>query len=196
MKFYSKQIKDGILEDDLFPEGVIRNIKYFINDIFDKIEHILIKLNRSLSYAKFGYNNEDYDFNFFYDMMLFKLKRIKKSLEEGSSVFQEEEKEALNKLIKVCDRLYKENYDEEYYNKYEKKWGESHITSIPASFDKEGKPLTYTMDIKYDNVHTEEDDINQRNDLSAVWQRAEKDRELDIIEMMILIKDNEHTWWD
>ena len=122
MKFYSKQIKDGILEDDLFPEGVIRNIKYFINDIFDKIEHILIKLNRSLSYAKFGYNNEDYDFNFFYDMMLFKLKRIKKSLEEGSSVFQEEEKEALNKLIKVCDRLYKENYDEEYYNKYEKKW--------------------------------------------------------------------------
>jgi hypothetical protein len=174
----SKQIKLDPYKEPKFPilDGVL-------SDVFSFFRRYYNRISRSLAYAKFGYTNYDYECQFIYPFISFKLKRIKKCLLSGYGVQEQTDLDALDEAVAICDRLFNECYEDKYMINHDIKWGESTFT-----FD----PFTSTRKYRI----TEEDKTEEWKEHLDILNKAEKDKEVDMDRLAYIMKNNFPNLWD
>ena len=81
----------------------------------------------------------DYDFDghCLFAIIEYKLKRILPVLEKGHAIQEDKDIKALKLAIKLAGRLKDDNYEMDFYNRHEKKWGELKTWFTPTG-DKSG----------------------------------------------------------
>lgn len=140
---------------------------------------------RALAFAKFGWDNIDFDSHALYGLMEFKLKRIQRALNKGYSILPAEATLALQEAIDICKRLYEENHDEALIQKHYEKWGR------PELSDKEIGPL-----IIHQNVRTEEDEKQEREEFLLIHSQKLNLRLQDLARLYEILKVHQPYWWD
>lgn len=162
-------------------ESFVGKIYYYFDDLFHTLKE---RIGRSYAYAKFGYMNYDFDSAYLYDLMSFKLKRIKKCIENGIAVQEEEDMKALDETIAIIDRLRVENYEEKYEPEHDAKWGKADFKFKP-SFHSVRK-----------NVNTKEEKAQEWKERLAIYDKAEQDRKNDIDRLAEILKTHALAWWE
>lgn len=153
------------------------------------------RASRSLAFAKHGWMHYDFESAYLYDIMAFKLKRIHACLLNGHAIQDDEDMNALLEAIQICERLFKGQYDEKYYDLHEKKWGESKHEHIPE-YDEEGKIKWYRWESSRPNAKTAAQKKREVADLRRIWVNEEKDRKADLKRLHEILMKHEPTWWD
>jgi len=202
----SKEIKENSnfsfsLDPDELP--FIKKVFYYLKLWFIKkpkrfFLRNFYKLYVACEYAKFSWNNYDWDFAYTYELIHFKLKRVYKALEKGNAVQETEDMKALKELTKIVYRLYKGGYDRKYNRVHDKKWGKLEIDSIPE-YDQKGKIKFYRWEFWRSNCPKdapEEIKNQERADNKSCYDRAEIDRCKDIDRLAEILKKHALKWWD
>ena len=107
---------------------------HVIYPVTNPVKRFFYKLGRAYDYAKFSWNSPDWDSAFLFDIMVFKLKRIKKCLIEGIAIQEDENMAALDEAIAICERLFAENHEDKYRDAHDEKWGESNFFTEKGFF--------------------------------------------------------------
>jgi len=157
------------------------------------------RLGRSYDYARFGWLNYDFDMARVWDLFEFKLKRLYKCLENGHAIQEPEDMKALREFIKTVRRLGRGCYEDKYYKLHDKRWGKLKSRTEPASYDKNGKVLTYKWISWRKNCPENAPEKLKKQEIKdrrKIWENAEKDRVRDINRMAELIIKHGFKWWD
>lgn len=153
---------------------------------------------RAISYAKFGWNNYDWDMGYVYELMAFKLKRLYKCLENGHCVQKKEDMKALRQFTKIFIRLSRDRYDSKYYREHIIKWGKMPPFESKPVLDKKGKPTGSSEIVFKDrpNVRNAKQKKQELSERKKIYIKAEKDRCQDIDTLAALLKKHGRNWWD
>ena len=101
------------------------------------------------------WNDRDWDHNFFFEIMRFKLKNMENFFRYyGCHLVAEKDADKMKVCIILLDRLIEDRYFDNAFKPHDKKWGESKMR-----LENNGK-----LEIDYPNVKTDEDKINQNID--------------------------------
>lgn len=145
------------------------------------------RLCRSLAYARFAWDKYDFESVCMYSFMAFQLQRVKKCMDNGYGVYPKEVNDGIKEAIKICNRLYNEEYDEPYRKIHDKKWGP------PRFRDKNGK-FDFNLDRK--NVKTKVERNRERKESLKCMDDGWKDRMADLDRLHELLKTYQNAWWD
>lgn len=155
------------------------------------------RISRSLTFAKFGWLNYDFDINYTYKLLEFKLKRLQECLESGHAVQQKDDVTALKELIKIVKRLYTEEYENKYHKEHDKKWGKLLSKTIP-NLDENGKIKNYSWKSwrsKLKNA-SKKNQEKEKLDFLNCFTKGDLDRCKDINRMTEILKKHSRSWWD
>lgn len=154
------------------------------------------RIGRSYAFAKHGWLSYDFDAGTLWPLIAFKLKRIHPVLVNGHAIQEDEDMNALLEAIAICERLGNDEYENQYYELHNKKYGELDMKSDRvASVDADGKPLTYYCDMSRPGV-TPENEAQERAELRTVWENGERDLQADMDRLAFLLKNYSRKWWD
>ena len=153
------------------------------------------RFKRSLAYAKFGWMHFDFDHAYIWDLMAFKLRRIRSVLVDGHLHQDQEDVKALSEAIQICDRLHEQKYEDKYYREHDKKWGKLRHRDIPER-DENGKIKHYRWDMYRTKVKTPSQKKKERIEFLKCSELAELDRRADLDRLNVILKEHEQKWWD
>lgn len=173
-KLFSKEVRENI--GDFYIK-----VRYFLPDLYSILRE---RIGRSLAYAKFGYLNYDFDGQYVYSLISFKLKRVKKCLENGHAIHEECYMKALDEAIKICDRLYSDTHEDVQMELLSQKWGEPEFVFTPK------------FESKRKNRVTKEDENLYMLDLVAAYDKGEENRKKDVERLAEIFKTSLPGWWD
>lgn len=166
-------------------------------DIVCFFESKLYKIKRSLAYAKFGWNNHDFDSIFLFDLILFKLKRIKKEcMEDVDQEVSTAQLKSINIAIKLIERLIEKPYGYTFARDHDAKWGELMCRRVPYSFDEEGKPDSYKVELKRARVTNDDEREQELKENREVMYIKEKLEKQDVRRLLRIIEKYHDSWWD
>jgi hypothetical protein len=199
----SKQIKNGKYSftdpDDLNLWG---KVKYHTKEWFYRLvtynyHRYKERISRSYDYAKFGWDNYDFDMGYVYDVLEFKLKRLQRSLTNGYSVQDPKDMEALTSIIKAVERLRKGEYDDKYLDQHDKVWGKIESKTTP-NYDENGKIKNYSWDSWRSGTKDASKKVKEkeRKEYLKCYDLGEKDRCEDIDLLAFLLKKHAPFFWD
>jgi hypothetical protein len=181
-----------------FFKSVIEKIKFdFYYPIVDALNTLQERLERSFSFAVIGWKNYDFDSAYVYNLMSFKLKRVREALVHGDAVHEDVDLEALVEAINICDRLFLNDYDNKYHEAHSLKWGEFPDIETDPIYNESGDIIYYRM--RYGvrpNVKNQEDMVQETKEFLTCYDNAEKDRLSDIDKLCDILKNHERAWWD
>lgn len=153
------------------------------------------RISRSWAFAKHGYMHYDFESAYLYDLMAFKMKRILECLKNGHAIQQDEDLQALREAIKICERLFKGDYDSKYYKAHYKKWGNPRYKTTPI-YDENGKIKHYRWESSRPKAKTKSQQKKEIADRRQIWVNEEVDRKADIDRLAEILKKHEPSWWD
>jgi hypothetical protein len=174
----------------LWREYAYRPVRGFFRQNYNKI-------CRSYTYAKFGWENYDWDMSCASELFNFKLKRLYKALKFGHSEQEPEVMAALKEFIKITYRLYRGRYEDRYHRSHDKKWGKIESRTEP-NYDKNGKILAYTWISwrKGTKDATKKVKAQELKEFRKCFKDGEKDRCKDIDRMAAILKEFGTRFWD
>jgi len=178
----------GLLER--LPEPIKKYLVYPVQDFISKYSE---RISRSYAFANVGWKNYDFDSQFLFEIMSFKLKRIQKCLKNGCAVQETEDMSALQEAIDICERLSETDYDSKYHELHNKKWGEMVPWTTEPTEDSEYKRLVFQNRA---NVKNEEDKELERKEFLHAFDLGELDRRKDLDRLNYLFKEYLPKWWD
>lgn len=174
--------------------NVINFLKFKIYyPIIDTYDMYYERINRSISYARFGWKHYDFDSTYVYDLMEFKLKRIYNCLKNGDSFQKKEDMDALEEAIKICKRLHDDKYVNKYIKVHNKKWGNIKQKTISTVLN--GKPVT-RVEFYRPKAKTNNQKKLEYKEITEYYEKAEKDRLLDHDRLCEIFKNYSYRWWD
>jgi hypothetical protein len=202
----SKALKEDFCSDSRWcdPDDLplYKRVPYFLKKwIFEEpsrfIRRYLNKIHRAYEYAKYSWDDYDWDMSYAYQIFNFKLKRLHTALENGHAIQEPEDMKALRELTKIVHRLGTKNYDRKYHRLHNKKWGKIQVDTIP-NYDEDGKVRTYTWNSWRVSTKDASDETKEqeRKEFLACWELGEQDRCKDIDRMAFLLKKHATSWWD
>lgn len=153
------------------------------------------RISRSWAFAKIGWLNFDFDFGTTYELLVFKLKRVKIALENGYSIQSKEEMDALKEAIVVSQRLSDDKHDSKYHKIHNAKWGNIRSKFIPQ-YDSEGKNTGSLWETSRKNVKTDQQKDKERKEFRICFEKGEADRLADHDRLHYLFKTYGNRWWD
>jgi len=170
-------------------------VYYPVESFFRRIKE---RAARSCRWAAFTYKNYDFDSVYLYDVMAFKLKDLKKCLENGHSIQEKEDMDALHDLIKICGRLRRQRYDSIYHKLHDRKWGKRPHWGTKPCLDKNGKETGCVEMIKKDRpkVKNKKQRAQETKEFLRCYELGEIDRCADIDRMAEMLKKYSPKWWD
>lgn len=171
--------------------------KFFVWPFTDNYKYYKRKAKIAYDYAKFGYDNYDWDFHCVYQLLEFKLKRLYNALENGVAYQDKEDMDALKEMIKITRRLGRKTYEEKYHRMHDSVWGKIETSSTP-NYDEKGKVQTYTWNSWRNGTinATQEIKDQERKEFLGCYQSAEVDRMKDIDRLAELLKNHSLKLWD
>jgi hypothetical protein len=150
---------------------------------------------RALAFARIGWGNHDWDYDYLNQLVLFKLKRLEYEFTHYANHSEEcqnyePKRKSLALAIKLLDRLCKNEYSK-FMDLHEKKWG-----PIKYVFEKvegsEGSFLTAVAD----KADTPEKKKQQRKEYNEAYDADERQRVRDTKLAYAIIGKYSHYWWD
>ena len=175
---------------------VLENIKEFlVEGVYCKslwfVRRHIKNTKRALEYAYFAYNNHDWDHAYIYDLLAYKLKRVKKELANGCAIHEKEILEALDEAVLICRRISDDNYEEKYFEVHNKKWGDVKIEFVPAK-----RPGFTQLKTSRSGVANKKQQKQERKEANAIYKQAEKDIQKDFDRLGFILKNYSRRWWD
>jgi hypothetical protein len=110
-----------------------------VKDWFWPIVRIYRQIGRSLAWARFAWNNYDWDNAYLYDVMIFKMKRMEYALLNGVAEPYREKMKSLKLAIKLAEKLRNEDYHH-FTGLHGEKWGE--LEFVKKVDEKTGREYT------------------------------------------------------
>jgi len=150
---------------------------------------MLRKLKRALSYAIFGYNNEDYDYSFIYTLLEFKLKRMQQALINGVAEHDKATLQSLRVTLRLLNRINTKQYTY-FMDQHDKKWG-SPILNFESTPDK-----NYSRLIIERLLVKPGEEPQQRVELIEAMSKDEEQQSRDIRLLHSILTKYSRTWWD
>jgi len=187
---------------NLFQKGLHHVLQFIMFKVVYPIESFFdVKIDRTRrawDYARFGWKNYDFDFACAYDLLNFKLKRIRKALENGHAVQEDEDMKALSDLIKITWRLQRGRYEDKYYRQHERRWGKLETKTIPEKFDKNGEPTLFKWESWRSGTlnATEEVKNQEMEERQEMYKKADQDYLNDVDKLAHILKAHARKWWD
>lgn len=155
------------------------------------------RIFRSYDYARFGWLNYDFDMSCAWDLLEFKLKRLRKCLQNGHAIQEPADMAALDEFVKIVRRLGRGNYDRKYYRAHDRKWGKIESRTEPWVENGKRKGSHYfSWRTKCPENAPKKLKDQERKDNRKVWADAEKDRVKDIERMGEILVKSGLRWWD
>lgn len=172
------------------PEPIKNYLIYPVQDFFYKYSE---RICRSYAFAKIGWLSYDFESLYIFELMSFKLKRIKKTLQKGHSIQEDVDMLALQEAVEICDRLFAEKYESKYHERHNAKWGE-----MPEWTTTRSEMSGFSRIVFKDrpNVIDEETKKLERQDFLNIYEKAELDRRKDLDRLGYLFKEYLPKWWD
>lgn len=181
----SKHLKD-FTESDSW----IFNISSIVDRPFSYIRNIFRSIKRSYEYAKFGWSNEDYDYNYLLKLIEFKLIRLQDCISNGHHIPDK----ATDQSIRICIKLLKKLAfkDSSYFtNLHYTKWGQPEL--LISEPDAKG---LCGVEIKHKNVITDEDKEKQTQEFLEAYKKDEEQELRDVRLLFSIMAKYHKRWWD
>jgi hypothetical protein len=157
---------------------------------FHRPYHMILKVLGWYWYIfRFDY---DFDGHSIFSILEYKLKRIERSLLNGSAIQEDMDMKALRIAIKLAGRLKEDRYDMLFYDRHAKKWGELKTWFTPCADRKDMSEWHSSRP----NANTPEEQEQERKDFRAAcnagdaMSKREQKWFFDILNKYIRV------WWD
>lgn len=174
---YWKTIKEFIVDEIVYPIRIFFRVQYE-------------RSSRSIAFAIFTWDQVDFDSYSMYALVAFKLERTKKCMDEGYGVYPKETMDAMKEAIRICKRLYNEDYDSKYMKIHNKKWGKLNIKKLI------GEDRNFNSMFSRKNVKTKADDRKESKESLECMRMGEQDRLNDLDRLNEILKKYQSSWWD
>jgi len=155
------------------------------------IKRFFSKLARSLQFAKFGWNNFDWDNYHLLDLIRFKLERMRIALKDGMCDHNKTTTQSLRVAVKLLERILEDDYGRSLFNQHDAKWGE--FTYYFKDLD--DKPTYSEMKINRDKVVTEEDKTLEKAEIMKIHEMSETLRGQDLSKLFNIMNKYHGLWW-
>lgn len=169
---------------------VLESVSDFFGNIYYLVRGFFRSVKRSYDYAKFGWNNHDYDYGYLLELMHFKLKRLENAILNGYA----ERNKQTNQSIRICIKLLKKLAFKDYgyfTELHYKKWGEPEM--VYSESDSKG---LVRAEIKYKNVITDEDKKQQTQEFLEAYKKDEEQEQRDVRLLFSIMAKYHKRWWD
>jgi len=136
----------------------------------------------------------DYDFDghSLFAIIEYKLKRIQKVLQNGHAVQEPKDMKALKLAIKLAGRLKDDDYDEPFWNRHDRKWGESKHWFEPCN---DGTGNSYWHSSR-PNANTPEEKEQESQEHLAYRYASEAKRNREEKQLYSILQNHLRVWWD
>lgn len=156
------------------------------------IKRSFSKLVRAFQYAKFSWNNEDWDHAFIWQLLGFKLKRVKINLDNGYGVQEPDDSAALMEAIAICERLSSEDeYGLELDSAHAEKWGE-----LKMNFIKIPDSDFSTAKFSYSKATTPELYQQAAKESSNIFDAKYELEKTDLKRIGQILEQHSRKWWN
>lgn len=171
--------------------------KWFYNKVILPIRLRWEYHQRVQAYKPLLKEDRDWDSQFIYPLLQFKMERIYKALKNGVAIHEKKDMDALKECIKVLKRLHKDTYDDKYFRAHDKKWGKLKTKTIKeeGTENEPGGPY-YRWEASRSKAKTKKQQQQERKDFRKCWENGAKDREADVDRLFELMKNHMNAWWD
>jgi hypothetical protein len=142
-------------------------------------------------YALFLTEDCDWDWSSLFNIMIYKISRMRKTILKNNIIADAEKicgqmKETEDLLQKVLD----ENYEDEAFKEFYSKYGHPKLVSIDKGSGQRSTPIKFI----YDNGREANDEMVAEERI--LYQKASEAKDADIKKAMSLIAENVLGWWE
>lgn len=165
-------------------------VKEFAQDVVSTIKSFFRAVKRSYDFAKIGWSNYDWDYNYLLELMSFKLKRIEKAILNGNAELDKTTVQSIRICIKLLKKLSFEDYHY-FTNIHYEKWGFPNWEY--GETDSNGLS---SVQIIHKNIKTEADKDQARKELVEAYQKDLAQEQRDSRLLFAIMAKYHKTWWD
>ena len=189
----------GKVEDlflDLFENTKIVDAYYSYCRKYGKVKEFLYDNPKNFfknifKYRKFLTNDHWWDYHYFFQMLQLKLTKDAMSYSKyGISLNNDKYVCQMMECVVILERLIEDEYEEKAFEKIDKKWGKLEMSYKPYKDD-----LT-EMVLTRDNIHTEQDEKQSREQSNSLYKKSYANRIDDIEKLFGIMNKNILYWWD
>lgn len=174
----------------MFNKELLESISDFFGNIYYSVRGFFRSVKRSYDYAKFGWNNHDYDYGYLLQLMHFKLKRIENTIQNGYAEPDKKTNQSIRICIKLLKKLAFKDYDH-FTELHYTKWGQPEFV-----FDNPDSNGLSNLEIKHKNAISHEDRQLQRQELLEACRKDEEQEQRDVKLLFSIMAKYHKRWWD
>lgn len=152
------------------------------------IKRFFVSISNLISWFPIIWRDQDWDHNYLYEILHFKLKRMEKCLRNGHHMDCEEDADNIQICVECLERLIVDEYVDKDWDFIRSKWGEIRWEEC------ENKPGYCEM--KLENIKTEKDEEEYRKDVHELLEKEENLVKDDLSLLFEVMKDKIRNWWD
>ena len=152
------------------------------------MKRILRKLQRAISYAIFGYNNEDYDYSFIYELLEYKLKRTERAMITGVAEHDKSTLQSLRIALRLLNRINKKQYTY-FLDRHDEKWGRPILNFEPIQGTNSSNLIIERLLVKPG------EEPQERVELIEAMRKDEAQQTRDMRLLHNIMAKYSRTWW-
>lgn len=171
----------------------MNSLQDFFYELWNRPLRFFKRLKNAYQFAKFGFNDFDWDQSYFYYLLEFKLKRMQKFFHSKDSYSGcKNTRRTIDLCVNLLERI---NGDKDFYcvnrDKHTKKWGESDYYFVPS----EHPNLSRLKDRREDSL-TEKQIAQKNKEISEAIVLDDAHRRQDLDLLFDTMKKWSEYWWD
>lgn len=134
-----------------------------------------------------------YDFNYTYEVLLFKIEQQKRWWTKNKRhVGWKDDVKKMDECINILKKLINDQYDNDFWDLHQKKWGEVIVTHIPSK----SLPECSEIHISSSKATTKKLKQKERNEFRKNIDVARKQKIEARTKMFTILAEHIENWWD
>lgn len=139
------------------------------------------------------WKDRQWDHTYIYIVLRHKLNLTEQMIRrDGIHINNKKDADKIKKCVLLLDRLLEDEYHENVYKNYYKKWGHPEMNFS----DMEDKPGYSKLDIIYPNVETKKDEKLQSKQFRSLSLKEQELKDQDLKILFETMRKHIQTWWD
>jgi len=138
------------------------------------------------------WKDRQWDYYYIFAILNHKLKLTENfTRNHGNHIDRERDADQIKECITILNRLMEDDYLENTFSSFHKKWGEAEL-----NFTKVDDPKSCEVHIDYPNVKTPEDEENVDKEFKENMEKTKETKNKDLDMLFQLMRNNIEGWWD
>lgn len=169
----------------------MNNLRYWFGRKWEQIKRVI-------DFLPIIWKGYDFDYSYSIELFQHQLKRQADYLESdrAMTITAKDKAKRIRTVIKLLNKVYDGDYEEEYIDKIEKLYGKTHFKFIPSDYITEDGTNTYELkswnENAVDEKHQKEIDELSRKMMLLSREKQEKAHKI----LWNFIEHNIRNWWD